>query len=227
MNEIYLHNHSSEYKEAYEVIFNYFGGLTFMLESNVSGYCKLLHAQKNGWDVNRLYAESKRADDLSNPERSYWWSEWLLFVDYFENEFGIRFPKEIDFDEDSEERVLGVNYDISIEKMAEMISLLMAEEELPNEFLRFENIPNYQENVSSKWSDELISLTKNVLIDLPIASFLNDGHCILKSIYRKFGKISLDDAISYQYRIKDIDTGELQVSFETLDDLIDAGWVVD
>ena len=53
------------------------------------------------------------------------------------------------------------------------------------------------------------------------------GYCVLKYLGRKYGKISLEDAIGYRYHIKNIDTDELIVSFDSLEDLIDAGWVVD
>lgn len=77
------------------------------------------------------------------------------------------------------------------------------------------------------WSDVLQDHTRYVLDHLPISSFLRDGHCILKSLDRKFGKISIEDAIAYNYKIKNIDTDEILESFDTLDELIDAGWVVD
>ena len=85
---------------------------------------------------------------------------------------------------------------------------------------------NYKQDNFPMWSDSLKSLTKDVLNDLPIPDFMK-GYCILKSIDRKYGKITLDDAIGYIYNIRKIDSDELIVSFKSLDDLIEAGWVAD
>lgn len=76
------------------------------------------------------------------------------------------------------------------------------------------------------WSESLKTLTKEVLNELPIPSFLK-GYCILKSANHQHGKISIQDAISYRYNIQNIESNQLIVSFESVDDLIQAGWVVD
>lgn len=79
----------------------------------------------------------------------------------------------------------------------------------------------------NQWSSTLQDQTRYVLEHLPPSSFLRDGYCILKSINHEYGRISLDDAISYQYKIKHMDVEELIYSFDTLNELIEAGWVVD
>ncbi|MGJ4733691.1 hypothetical protein [Leptospira levettii] len=84
-----------------------------------------------------------------------------------------------------------------------------------------------KDSLPNQWSSTLQDQTRYVLEHLPISSFLRDGYCILKSRNHEFGRISLDDAISYQYKIKNMDVEELIYSFDTLNELIDAGWVVD
>jgi len=230
MNEIYLHDHTSDWKLAMDAISQHLNGLNDLIHSNLSGYCRLLHGQRNGWDINRLFAEMNQIDENSAPQLSFWWQEWIDLQNKLETEFDIKIPKAEDFEEmrsaHSIERNLGINYDLPIEKLAEIISILRSGEEIPREFFIFVTDSKTPSDEGNDWSEELVNTTKHVLNNLPIASFLN-GHCIVKSLGHQFGKISLEDAIAYTYQIRDIDSDVLLYSFDTLDDLIEAGWVVD
>jgi hypothetical protein len=230
MNTIYEHDHSSEWKEAMDAISQYFNGLVDMLTTNIAGYCKLKSAFEKGWNINQLIAQSNSSQGLSEIDDSFWWNEWIGLLSFLEDEFDINFPQKEDFEEiyynGYVEKIQGINYNLTIDKLAEIISLLLSDEELPREFFLYEVSPiDFEDNLLT-WSDSLKSLTKEVLRELPIPSFMK-GYCVLKSLGRKHGKISLEDAIAYRWQIKDIETDELIVSFDSLDELIDAGWVVD
>jgi hypothetical protein len=230
MNTIYEHDHSSEWKEAMDAIAQHFNGLVDMLPTNIEGYCKLKHALDSGWDVKQIITKSRISEGLSESEESFWWNNWDELLAVLEDEFDINFPRKEDFEEIYStgyiEKNLGINYNLNIDKLAEIISLLLSGEELSREFFLYEVIPvDNQDNLPS-WSDSLKSLTKETLHELPIPSFIK-GYCVVKSLAREYGKISLGDAFAFRYVIKDIDTDEVIVRFDNLDDLIHAGWVVD
>jgi len=230
MNTIYKHNHSSEWKEAMDFISQFFKGLTDMLPSNVAGYCKLKCAYFNSWTIEQMLDEYSKTEEMDKVKESFWWDEWILLLDSLEDQFDIHFPREGEIDDiyypNNIESFMGINYELPIEKLAEIVSLLLSEEELPREFLLWENISNDKGGSDLPWSDSLIQFTKDVLNELPIPAFMK-GYCILKSIDRKYGKITLEDAIGYRYNIKNIDNDELIVKYDSLDDLLKAGWVAD
>ncbi len=80
-------------------------------------------------------------------------------------------------------------------------------------------------NINS-YSEELKIKTKGILYDMPFDSFVL-GHCHLKSVNNGFAKIKMEDALACDYKIRDIKTDVILCEFETLDELVDAGWVVD
>lgn len=234
MNAINHHEHSSDWKLAMDAISIYIKGMDQIFPSTASGYCILLHALNKNWNMNFLFKELKLQSDQAEMEESYlpfWWKEWKDLLENLEDKFEISFSKIKEIEEIKNDKIYKTktqfNPNLSIEKIAEAVSRLKSDDELSDHFYKWETIVLEDDGKLNNWSSILIEQTKYVLNHLPISSFLRDGHCILKSLDRKFGKISIEDAIAYNYKIKNIDTDEILESFDTLDELIDAGWVVD
>lgn len=78
----------------------------------------------------------------------------------------------------------------------------------------------------SNYSEELQLKTKKILYDMPVESFAL-GYCHLKSYYGGFGKLEMEDALACSFKIRDIKTDVIVAKFETLNDLVEAGWAVD
>lgn len=76
---------------------------------------------------------------------------------------------------------------------------------------------------NKEWSDELIAQTRDIL-DLGFVP--RDNFIYMKNSNHKFGKIGLNDWLERKYLIKDSRTDE-EYFYEIVDDLINAGWVVD
>ncbi|WP_135354997.1 hypothetical protein [Leptospira ryugenii] len=234
MNDINQHEFSSEWKMAMDAISIYFNGIDQIFPSTSSGYCILLHALKNDWSLTYLINEIRQDSDsaeFENPKLPFWWNEWTGLLETLETQFEISFPKLKEIAEIKNNEVhltkTQFNPNLSIEKIAEAVSILSSGESLKEEFFLNQSIVTDKNQLPNPWSESLQDQTRYVLNQLPISSFLKDGHCILKSIHHEYGRISLDDAISYNYRIKDMDAEKVIYSFATLDELIEAGWVVD
>ncbi len=79
-----------------------------------------------------------------------------------------------------------------------------------------------------KWSETSENITREVLCDWPVVSFMRDNKCILKNMDGSFGAISLNDAMEYRYIIHYLLKREGEtITYDSIDDLIEAGWVVD
>lgn len=234
MNGLDDHKMSSDWKLAMDAISHYFKGLVDLFPSTSSGYCILLHGRKHHWNINQLISklEAEALPEFSLPlVPPFWWKEWEGLLKTLESEFEINFPKETYRKEKKNQALLltttKLNPNLPVEKIAEAVSRLSSSEVLSEEFFSLETTTLEDDMKTDDWSSRLIEQTKQILNDLPISAFLREGHCILKSPNHQYGKISIHDAISYEYKIRDIDSGELLYTFDTLEDLIEAGWVVD
>ncbi len=80
----------------------------------------------------------------------------------------------------------------------------------------------------NKYSEELKEKTREILYDCPVESFMRDLKCHLKNINGKFGTMRLRDAMESRYVIHLLnDTEGKSESYESIDDLLEGGWVVD
>ncbi len=80
-----------------------------------------------------------------------------------------------------------------------------------------------------EWSEKLKETTRDVLYNIPAASFtFRPEGCYLKNMDGRFGYITITDAMDEKYNVhvKDSDADTVE-EYNTIDALIDAGWVVD
>ena len=73
------------------------------------------------------------------------------------------------------------------------------------------------------FSDQLIEETRKAIYDMPIT---RDDYLHFKNWNGSFGKISIFDLMKNQLLVKDKETGA-EYLYESDDDLIAAGWVID
>jgi len=78
------------------------------------------------------------------------------------------------------------------------------------------------------WSDSLKEQTRKIIENVDLASFLLNGQCHLKNSNpdHRFGYITVNDAIARRYVVQ-LKGDEGAEVFDSLDELIDAGWAVD
>ncbi len=82
----------------------------------------------------------------------------------------------------------------------------------------------------SRWSENLIETTRNILYDMPAESFSSNGGCChLKNIDGRFGFIKFEDAINdnYTIHVSDPENREKIENYDSINTLIGAGWAVD
>lgn len=77
------------------------------------------------------------------------------------------------------------------------------------------------------WSDELKALTRKTLTELPVVSFMRSNSCFLKHHDGRYGTLSLLDAMGRRYHINVLNARCEILRYRDLDELIEAGWVVD
>jgi len=77
--------------------------------------------------------------------------------------------------------------------------------------------------MNDSWSDTLIEQTRSALQTPPLTL---DGDLCLKNSKGNFGQIGLSDLITRTIRVTDRRSGETHL-YESVDELIAAGWVVD
>jgi len=78
--------------------------------------------------------------------------------------------------------------------------------------------------MTKQWSKSTIEETRRVLEDLSF--FTRDGKLYFKHINGTFGYIEDGDAILGSY-VMHASNGDLLITFETINDLITHGWVLD
>jgi len=76
------------------------------------------------------------------------------------------------------------------------------------------------------WSDTLIAETVNSFKDLDNSKLKDFSLICMKSFDDKFGLVNGSDIRNNVFKVLDRSTNEFY-NYETLDDLIKAGWVVD
>lgn len=79
------------------------------------------------------------------------------------------------------------------------------------------------------WSEDLKSITEDVLYNMPVESFAaNTEGCRMKHISRKYGYITLQDALSNKYNIHVENNNGITIEeYSSINDLLENGWVVD
>jgi len=75
-----------------------------------------------------------------------------------------------------------------------------------------------------QWSDGLIAKTYEVLQDKKFAPVSDKLY--LKQVEGRYATIKVVDIICNHFHLEDADSGEVR-SFESVDDLVNAGWAVD
>jgi hypothetical protein len=68
--------------------------------------------------------------------------------------------------------------------------------------------------------------TQKAFLDIYDSSMTLDIICLKNTIESKFALISFVNVVRQKYTIKDRDNGE-DITYESLDEFLDAGWVVD
>ena len=77
--------------------------------------------------------------------------------------------------------------------------------------------------MANQWSDRLIEETRSALDDLAATPL---GVLHMKNVNGSYGKIRLEDLVADNLLIKDKKT-EVEYHFQTVDELIAAGWAID
>lgn len=82
---------------------------------------------------------------------------------------------------------------------------------------------------TSDWSEGLKELTKKILEDIVLESFISKNRCHMKNSGKAkfhYGYITFSDALAKKYRIYDRES-ESFILYSSIQRLIDDGWVVD
>lgn len=83
----------------------------------------------------------------------------------------------------------------------------------------------------SEWRKDQKDLTKDILERVDVVAFtfdisgVNKG-CTLDHLDGRYGYISLEDAMVYNWRIFDYKTDELLGTYDSIDAVIEGGWKV-
>lgn len=80
--------------------------------------------------------------------------------------------------------------------------------------------------IHSSWSDELVALTRDMVLDLLARAPVRRPPLMLKNWDERFGILSTDENARKGLHVTDLADGTLQ-SFRLTEDLLNAGWVVD
>lgn len=75
------------------------------------------------------------------------------------------------------------------------------------------------------WSDSSRQLTRQMIVNLKVSPA--DGLLHMKSIHGGYATISIHDLMKTKFRLIDKRHAERVFEFNTLDELLDAGWAVD
>ena len=81
------------------------------------------------------------------------------------------------------------------------------------------------------WRPDQQQLTRDIISRVDVVAFSfslmqpNKG-CYFDHLDGRFGYLTLEDALSYRYRIYNYESDALEGEYETIDALIDAGWKV-
>lgn len=83
----------------------------------------------------------------------------------------------------------------------------------------------------SEWSKDQKSLTRDILERVDIVAFSFDASgvnkgCTLNHLDGRYGYISLQDALSYNWRVFDYKTDKLLGTYDSIDAVIEGGWKV-
>jgi hypothetical protein len=82
-----------------------------------------------------------------------------------------------------------------------------------------------------QWSEALKTETHQAIADGRLGGGTRDGQLYMKHTKRKYGTISIDDLQDDILRLVELPLGAADkgktIIFATVDDLIDAGWVID
>ncbi len=86
-------------------------------------------------------------------------------------------------------------------------------------------------NNQTEWREDQKELTRNILDRVDVVAFsfdmsgVNKG-CTLDHLDGKYGYISLEDAMAYNWRVFDYKTDELLGTYDSIDAVIEGGWKV-
>jgi len=83
----------------------------------------------------------------------------------------------------------------------------------------------------SEWRKDQKKLTRDILERVDVVAFsfdmsgFNKG-CTLNHLNGKYGYISLEDALAYNWRVFDYETDELLGTYDSIEAIIEGGWKV-
>lgn len=86
-------------------------------------------------------------------------------------------------------------------------------------------------NKITEWREDQKELTRDILERVDVVAFtfdvsgVNKG-CTLDHLDGRYGYISLQDALSYNWRIFDYKTDELLGTYDSIEAIIEGGWKV-
>lgn len=86
--------------------------------------------------------------------------------------------------------------------------------------------------MGNEWSEDIKIRTYSILESVNMEAFCiswggQTKGCQMKSLTDQYGYVTRDDALKKEWRIFHMDTDKLLGLFESIDDLIKSGWVVD
>ncbi|MCB1147856.1 MAG: hypothetical protein KDK38_13735, partial [Leptospiraceae bacterium] len=79
---------------------------------------------------------------------------------------------------------------------------------------------------TDEWSASLKEMTREILYEMPIANF-HMGYCMLKSLDDQYGLITIGDVSADRYIIRNTENKSEISRFDSIDELLKAGWVID
>lgn len=79
---------------------------------------------------------------------------------------------------------------------------------------------------SASWPERNKIETREILYNMPVGSFAFGSGCHVVHLDGRNGYVDLVDAFSDRYYVRDLKTEKVIGPYETIDDLIDAGWKV-
>lgn len=86
-------------------------------------------------------------------------------------------------------------------------------------------------NRNSEWREDQKGLTRDILQRVDVVAFsfdmsgINKG-CTLDHLDGRYGYITLEDALAYNWRIFDYTTDELLGTYSSIEGIIEGGWKV-
>lgn len=80
---------------------------------------------------------------------------------------------------------------------------------------------------NKRWPKETEDRSYNIIRDVMLGSFMQGKGCYLVNVDGRRGYITIDDAMAYKYKVRDVKTDDVFESYPDLLPMIEDGWKVD